>query len=117
MLPPPARPSARTGRGTRRTMSVGMRTARMNLRIEPSVDEQIRRAAAEEGVSVSEFVAAAAKAAADRTLADRTQFTLEPAAWELFCELLDRPARDLPGLDAADAAWQKHFAAVPRDAA
>lgn len=88
----------------------------MNLRIDPDVDAQIRRAAAQEGVSVSEFVAGAAKAAADRTLADRTQFTLDPAAWERFCELLERPARDLPGLDTADAAWQTHFAAK-RDSA
>jgi uncharacterized protein (DUF1778 family) len=89
----------------------------MNLRIDPSVDEQIRKAAATEGVSVSEFVAEAAKAAADRTLADRAQFTLDSTAWERFCELLDRPARDVPGLDAADAAWQKHFSASTRDAA
>jgi len=98
-------------------MSVAMRTARLNLRIDPGVDEQIRKAAAAQGVSVSEFVADAAKAAADRTLADRAQFTLDPVAWASFCELLDRPARDLPGLDAADAAWQKHFSATTRDAA
>ena len=89
----------------------------MNLRIDPYVDEQIRKAAATKGVSVSEFVAAAAKAAADRTLADRAQFTLDPTTWERFCELLDRPARDVPGLDAADAAWEKHFSAAERDAA
>lgn len=89
----------------------------MNLRIDPSVDEQIRKAAAAEGVSVSEFVAEAAKAAADRTLADRASFTLDPTAWQRFCEVLDRPARDVPGLDSADAAWQKHFSATARDAA
>jgi uncharacterized protein (DUF1778 family) len=89
----------------------------MNLRIDPSVDEQIRRAAAAQGVSVSEFVGEAARAAADRTLADRAQFTLDPTAWERFCELLDRPARDVPGLEAADGAWQQHFGAATRDAA
>ncbi len=89
----------------------------MNLRIDADADEQIRRAAAHEGLSVSAFVASAAKAAADRTLADRAQFALDPAAWDDFCELLDRPPRDLPGLDSADAAWQSHFGADTRDAA
>jgi uncharacterized protein (DUF1778 family) len=89
----------------------------MNLRIDPGIDERIRKAASQQGVSVSEFVAGAAKVAADRTLADRAQFTLDAAAWERFCELLDRPARDVPGLDEADAAWQKHFGAATRDAA
>ena len=88
----------------------------MSLRIDPGVDEQIRKAATQQGVSVSEFVAGAAKAAADRTLTDRAQFTLDPAAWERFCELLDRPTRDVSGLDVADAAWQKHFGAATRGA-
>lgn len=90
---------------------------RKNLRIDPDIDRRIRTAAAEQGVSVSQFVAGAAKAAADRTLADRPQFTLDPADWDRFCDLLDRPASDLPGLDAADAAWQKHFGGAARDAA
>lgn len=89
----------------------------MNLRIDPQIDALIRRAAAQEGVSVSEFVASAAKVAADRTLADRTSFALDKDDWKRFCELLDRPARELPGMDSADAAWQAHFGAGQGDVA
>jgi uncharacterized protein (DUF1778 family) len=68
----------------------------MNPRIEPTGEQQIRPAA----VSV----------AAARILAHQVLFALDTAAWERFCELLGRPARDLPGLDSADDAWQSHFA-------
>jgi uncharacterized protein (DUF1778 family) len=82
-------------------MSVRMKAARMNLRLDPETDARIRRAAKTAGVSVSVFVASAAAAAADDVLADRREFVLEPERWEEFVRLLDRPARDLPKLREA----------------
>lgn len=73
----------------------------MNLRIDPETDARIRRAAASAGVSVSTFVAQAAGAAASDVLADRREFVLEPERWDEFVQLLDRPARELPGLREA----------------
>jgi uncharacterized protein (DUF1778 family) len=78
------------------------------LRIERSVDAQIREAAAAEGVSVGEFAAAAAKAAADRTLADRAQSTVDPAVWERLYELRDRPARSCRRRRLAEALRRHH---------
>lgn len=82
-------------------MSVRMKAARMNLRIDPETDARIRRAAASAGVSVSAFVASAAGAAADDVLADRREFVLAPKQWEEFVRMLDRPARELPKLREA----------------
>lgn len=90
-------------------MSDTMKTARMSLRIDPASEQRIRRAAAESRTSVSEFVEQAAVQAADHTLADRTHFVLDPERWETFVAALDAPARDLPGMDIADAAWDRHF--------
>jgi len=42
-----------------------------SLRLEPSLDERVRRAAAAEGSTVSEFLRNAASERADRTLAHR----------------------------------------------
>jgi hypothetical protein len=41
-----------------------------SLRLSPELDEQVRRAAAKEGASVSEFLRRAAGERAERTLAD-----------------------------------------------
>lgn len=85
----------------------------MTLRIDASTDERIRRAASLSGTSLSEFVAEAATQAADRALADRTQFALEPEQWEAFVAALDAADRDLAGLATADAAWRRHFSPRP----
>ena len=85
------------------------KTARMNLRLRDVADERIRQAAALSGASLSEFVEQAATQEADRVLADRTEFALSAQAWEAFVARLDEPARELPGMDRADAAWERHF--------
>jgi Protein of unknown function (DUF1778) len=41
-----------------------------SLRLSPELDDQVRRAAAKEGASVSEFLRRAASERAERTLAD-----------------------------------------------
>lgn len=75
-----------------------MKTARMNLRLDATADEQIRRAAKASGVSTSVFVQRAASTAAEAILADRRDFHLDAGDWERFVAELDRPARDLPQL-------------------
>lgn len=75
----------------------------MNLRIDETRDDRIRRAAGVAGVSVSAFVADAAATAADRVLADRREFVLGREEWDEFVAMLDRPARDLPRLRQAVA--------------
>ncbi len=44
-----------------------------SLRLSPELDDQVRRAAAKEGASVSEFLRRAASERAERTLADPTE--------------------------------------------
>jgi hypothetical protein len=44
-----------------------------SLRLEPSLDERVRRAAAAEGTTVSQFLRSAAAERADRTLAHRNR--------------------------------------------
>jgi len=43
-----------------------------SVRLEPSLDERVRRAAAAEGATVSDFLRRAAAERADRTLSQRT---------------------------------------------
>lgn len=87
----------------------GVKTARVSLRIDERSDELVRRAAGQAHVPVGQFIENAAVQAAERVLADRTTFTLSESQWQEFAAALDRPARDLPGLDRADAAWERHF--------
>jgi uncharacterized protein (DUF1778 family) len=86
-----------------------MKTARVSLRIDERSDDLVRRAAEQSRVPVGRFIEDAAVRAAEQVLADRTTFTLSEAQWREFTELLDRPARNLPELDRADRAWERHF--------
>jgi uncharacterized protein (DUF1778 family) len=69
-----------------------LRDTRINLRGTSAELEFIRRAAAASGKSLTEFVLESAAIAAERVLADRSHFTLEPDAWRAFQEALERPA-------------------------
>ena len=82
------------------TMSVRMKIARLNLRLDEREDAIIRRAAEETGTNVSEFVVRAATSEAERALGDTRTVTLDPAAWDAFVALLDRPPRENPRLRA-----------------
>jgi len=86
-----------------------MKSARLSLRIHERSDELVRRAAEQAQVPVGRFVEAAALHAAERVLADRAQFVLADDDWDAFTRMLDRPVRDLPDLERADAAWEQHF--------
>jgi len=71
---------------------------RWNLRVDAGADEAVRQAAALCHRSLTEFVQQSALSEAERVLADRSRFVLDPAEWERFEELLDRDPRDNPGL-------------------
>ncbi|WP_062522745.1 DUF1778 domain-containing protein [Demequina silvatica] len=80
------------------TATTPRKDQRLEFRVSSSDRDLIARAAQAAGTDVSAFATAELRIAAQRVLADRTEFVLSPleaAAWE---ELLDRPARDLPGL-------------------
>jgi len=89
-----------------------MKTARLSLRIDEHSDELVRRAAEQAKVPVGRFVESAAVHAAERVLADRVRFALAEDDWSAFVAMLDRPVRELPGMDRADAAWEQHFGAA-----
>ena len=65
--------------------------ARLNLRTSTEDAMTIREAASVAGQSVSAFAMESMMVAAERVLADRSQFTLSPAQWSRFLEIIDRP--------------------------
>jgi uncharacterized protein (DUF1778 family) len=74
------------------------RTERLNLRAPDRQLSLIKRAAAERGQNVTEFVIESAYSEAQQTLADRQNFTLTPEQWDAFMKALDRPPRVIPRL-------------------
>lgn len=74
------------------------RSRRLDLRTTPEEREVIDRAATVAGAGLTEFVVGSAVAAAQRVLADRVEFELDPIAAEAWEAMNSRPARDLPGL-------------------
>lgn len=73
---------------------------RFEFRVSAADRELFARAADAVGTPVSTFANEQLRIAAQRVLADRTEFVLSPVEAALFQEMLDRPARDLPGLRA-----------------
>ena len=79
-------------------MSAHAKDSRWNLRVAPADDFVVRKAAEESNRELSEFVRSAAVVEAERTMADRTVFTLDDGNWDRLTEILDRPPRVPPGL-------------------
>ncbi len=75
------------------------RTKRWDLRVAFETDQFVRHAAATANTTLTGFVVDAAVAEAERVLADRTRFALDPVQWARFADLLDRPPHDKPGLE------------------
>lgn len=75
------------------------KTKRWDLRVASGTDQIVRHAAATANARLTDFVVAAAVAEAERVLADRTQFALDPGQWTRFAELLDRTSQENPGLE------------------
>jgi len=74
------------------------RTARLDLRATEADRDLIVHAAEACQMKISEFAVSHLVSEARRVLADRTQFSLGPAAWDAWEQINERPARDLPGL-------------------
>ena len=74
------------------------RNRRMELRTTAEERDLIDRAAAATATGITEFVVSGAVEKAQRVLADRDQFELDPAAAEAWEAMNARPARGLPGL-------------------
>jgi uncharacterized protein (DUF1778 family) len=71
---------------------------RWDFRVAPETDRLVRQAAEAAERTLTDFVVDAAVVEAERLLADRTRFVLEPEQWDRFVELLDRPPQENPGL-------------------
>ncbi len=73
---------------------------RFEFRVTSDDRELFARAADAAGVPVSTFANEQLRVAAQRVLADRTEFVLSPVEAALWDELCERPARDLPDVRA-----------------
>ena len=82
------------------TIESRRRARRLEVRTTAAERELIDRAVAASGTDITQFVLKELCAAARRVLADRTEFTLSPAAAEAWDEMNRRAAVDLPGLRA-----------------
>jgi uncharacterized protein (DUF1778 family) len=71
---------------------------RLELRASPSQTSVIRQAAAATAKTVTAFVLDAATIEAQRAIADRRLFRLDPDRWERFVSALDRPVKEKPRL-------------------
>lgn len=74
------------------------RNRRLELRTTPEEREVIERAAAVTATGLTDFVVGSAVEAAQRVLADRDKFELDPVAVEAWEAMNAREAHDLPGL-------------------
>ncbi len=86
------------------------RTARLEVRTIPDVRDQIERAAALQGRSVSDFVVTAALEAARREIAESGVVTLSLEAYERLCDAVDNPPPPTEGLHEAFALHRKLIA-------
>lgn len=77
------------------------RSERLNIRVAHEDKELLEQAALIARVSTSRFVLEAALRSAEEVIADQSRLMLPPERWEAFVELLDRPARIVPGLAEA----------------
>lgn len=87
---------------TREGLAVDVQSRRRDRRLElrTTTEERvlIDRAARASGTDLTDFVITHASEAAQRLLADRDRFELDPVALAKWDEINARPARDLPGL-------------------
>jgi uncharacterized protein (DUF1778 family) len=84
-----------------------IRAARIEARIAPDVLSTVKRAAEITGRSVSDFVVAAARDLAERTIEQTQVIRLSVADQERVAELLARPPAPNPALNKALAAHRK----------
>ena len=73
---------------------VSAKTRRLDLRTTPHQEALIQRAAAQTNRTVSEFVLSAATLSAERVLAERRSFFLDPQTFADVEAVLDAPLTD-----------------------
>ena len=83
------------------------RASRLEARIAPDVLAAVKRAAEIEGRSVSDFVVAAARAAAERTIEEAQIIRLSLADQEHAAAVLAAPPKPSEALDRAFAAHRE----------
>jgi uncharacterized protein (DUF1778 family) len=80
------------------TMPAQYKAERVALRLAASDKAQLGRAAKLQGRSLSEFMLAASREAAEQVLNEQGRFTLSAEALRKFTAALDAPPRDIPAL-------------------
>jgi uncharacterized protein (DUF1778 family) len=84
-------------------MQTAQRQARLEARIAPDVHDILKRAAEIEGRSLTDFVVAAASAAARQTIAQTEVLQLSRESAQLFASLLIEPPAPTPAMERARA--------------
>ena len=84
-------------------MSTAQRQARLEARLAPDVHEILKRAAEIEGRSLTDFVVAAASAAARQTIAQTEVLQLSRESAQHFASLLCEPSLPTPAMERARA--------------
>lgn len=74
------------------------KVSRISLRVSPTQASLLKRAAESQDTTLTDFVLTSAALAAERALADRRLFVLQPEQWAAFEAALERPARLDPHL-------------------
>jgi uncharacterized protein (DUF1778 family) len=79
-------------------MPAQAKAERVALRLAAADKAHLARAARLQGRTLSEFMLAASREAADFALNEQTRFTLSAEALRVFTAALDAPPRDIPAL-------------------
>lgn len=79
-------------------MGSSSKSERLAIRIAATDKARLERAAALQRRSVSEFVLASSREAAEQVLGGQTRFRLPPAKHRAFLAALDAPAREIAAL-------------------
>jgi len=85
-------------------MPAQVKADRVAIRLAAVDKAHLARAAKLQGRTLSDFVLAASREAADLALNEQTRFTLPAEALRRFTAALDAPARDIPALRSLFAA-------------
>jgi uncharacterized protein (DUF1778 family) len=88
------------------------RSTRLEARLSPDTLAVVKRAAEIEGRSVSDFVVAAARQAAQRTIAETQVLDLALADQQALAEALIAPPKPAPALRRARTAHRRVISAV-----
>jgi len=79
-------------------MTTATHSVRLGLRATPEQKAMLRRAAEVSNKSVADFILDRAYRAAEQTLLDQRRFRVTGRQRQAMLSLLERPARDNPGL-------------------